>query len=156
MNKTLWLVLIVLAIVVFSCGSKKRIVERAESSSIKIESNKVSFKERADISINHTVFIDENTITFTPINSDKPMITGGVTTINSKITIDKKNSREHFEKKEKTSKKAGSSVYKKKLEKSEIKNVEVEKKPSFIKMILLLIPILILFFALRKKKKKEE
>lgn len=70
-----------LVILLFSCNSKKRAMDKA----IHEEKRNVSLYQQNDITTNAKVTRQANTITYTPINPDKPILVDGKEITNAKI-----------------------------------------------------------------------
>lgn len=156
------ILLVILAILVGSCKSKKKLVDKKEKTVSELQSNDIKTEEeiKADVKL-YTISSSEK-ITITPSNNDKParVIKGKDTMdiFNAQVVIENNSASETREDKTVTGRSSSDQSSKETQSHSKEKNIDIEKTgthPALIWGGLLLLLILIILAIARYYFKKK-
>ena len=129
---------ILVSLILFSCGSRKVVIQETKKDSLKQIDTKIVTKEETNISIKNDIYTDEFTIT--PLDTCKDIIVNGITYKNVVLRYKKvKDNSLHIEKKTMLK-----NEVKKEIVKTSVKTFkkDIDRKQNYWNYLwLLLIPI---------------
>lgn len=148
--------IIILVLLVSSCGTKKKVVERSTESSVAIESKALETKTENDITSNVTFIHEGSKLTIKPSDPNKPSMYRDIEFQNAEIIKSDVNQSLQIEEKDLTKNYLTNFVKSEKAEtkKTVNKNIDVDRSFNVFDWLWLFLAIAIVLFVVRLYLKK--